>query len=148
MKKSRLPTIAIAGDHAAIDLKKTLADYLRQRGHEVKDMGPKVRKSVNYPDFGKKVAKAVAGGEYDLGVLICGTGIGMSMTANRFRGVRAALVHDSFTARMAREHNDANVLVFGARVIGDAVAVDALESWLSSRFKGGRHKERIDMLDE
>jgi RpiB/LacA/LacB family sugar-phosphate isomerase len=147
MKKDRKPDIAIASDHAALDLKKHLVAYLRARGHKVLDLGPRSKKSVPYPAFGKKVAEMVAGGGVPLGILICGTGIGMSITANRCPGVRAALVHDNYTARMAKAHNNANVLVMGGRVIGPGVAEDAVETWLSTRFEGGRHQERLDMID-
>ena len=106
------------------------------------------RKSVHYPIFGRKVAKAVAEGEVPLGILICGTGIGMSITANRFPGVRAALDHDAYTARMAKAHNNANVLVLGARVTGVGVAEDIVNVWLGTRFEGGRHQERLGIIEE
>ncbi len=148
MKKVKSKKIAIASDHAAIDLKKTLVKYLAEQGHQVLDLGPKGKKSVHYPEFGKKLATAVDSGEVPLGILICGTGLGMSITANRFRGVRAALVHDAYTARMAKAHNNANVLVLGARVLGEGVALDVVDVWLATKFEGGRHQERLDMIDE
>lgn len=147
MKKGRKAVIAIASDHAGIDMKKLVVSFLEKQGYQPDDMGPKVRKSVNYPCFGKKVAKAVAEGRAPLGILICGTGIGMSITANRFPGVRAALVHDTFTARMAKAHNNANVLVLGGRVLGPALAEDIVKTWLETKFEGGRHQDRLDMID-
>jgi len=148
MKKSRGKDIAIASDHAAFELKQHLVKFLLKRGHAVIDMGPRNRRSVNYPDFGKRVAEAVAKGEVPLGILLCGTGIGMSITANRFPGVRAALAHDGFTARMAKAHNNANILVIGARVTGIGVAEDMVDTWLKTKFEGGRHQGRLDIIDE
>jgi ribose 5-phosphate isomerase B len=146
MKRRKDRDIAIASDHAGFDLKKHLMAYLLKQGYSVIDLGPRGRKSVNYPEYGKKVAEAVDRGEVPLGILICGTGIGMSITANRFRGVRAALCHDAFTARMAKAHNNANVLVMGARVIGTGVAEDLVEVWLKTKFEGGRHQERLNLI--
>jgi len=147
MAKSKKLDIAIACDQGAFDLKKQLIKYLLKRGHGVFDMGSRTRKSVHYPQYGKKVAEAVDKGEVPLGILLCGTGIGMSITANRYKGVRAALVHDAYTARMAKAHNNANVLVMGGRVIGPGLAEDIVETWLSTKFEGGRHQERLDMID-
>jgi ribose 5-phosphate isomerase B len=147
MGKAKKQDIVIASDHAGFELKRHLIKHLLKRGHAVIDRGPRNRKSVNYPAYGKMVAQAVADGEVPVGILICGTGIGMSITANRFPGVRAALVHDAFTARMAKAHNNANVLVMGARVIGAGVAEDAVETWLNTRFEGGRHKDRLDLIE-
>lgn len=148
MKKAKGKDIAIASDHAAFDLKKLLVKLLLKRGHSVIDLGPRNRKSVHYSRFGKKVAEAVAKGEVPCGILLCGTGIGMSITANRYRGVRAALVHDAFTARMAKAHNNANILVIGARVTGISVAEDIVDTWLRTKFEGGRHQVRLDIIDE
>ena len=147
MKKTKGRDIAIASDHAALDLKKQIVAYLLKQGHEVIDMGPRTRQSVNYPEYGKKVAAAVAKGEFSRGILICGTGIGMSITANRFKGVRAALVHDTYTARLAKAHNNANILVLGGRVTGPGVAEEMVETWLKTKFEAGRHQERLDMID-
>jgi len=148
MKKKKRLDIAIASDHAAYDLKKHLVAFLLKQGHSVFDMGPRGRKAVNYPEYGRKVAGAVDRGEIPLGILLCGTGIGMSITANRYRGVRAALVHDAYTARLAKAHNNANVLVLGGRVVGPGVAEDMVETWLKTRFEGGRHQERLDLIDD
>jgi len=146
--KKKGKDIAIASDHAGFALKKHLVAYLLKNGHTVIDLGPRNRKSVHYPRFGKKLAEAVDRGEVPLGILICGTGIGMSITANRYRGVRAALCHDAYTARMAKAHNNANVLVMGDRVLGLGVAEDVVDTWLNTKFEGGRHQQRLDMIDE
>lgn len=139
--------IAIASDHAAFELKSHLVKYLLKLGHAVIDLGPRNRSSVAYPVFGKKVAEAVASGEVPLGILICGTGIGMSITANRYKGVRAALVHDHYTARMAKAHNNANILCLGGRVLGTGLAEEIVQTWLDTDFEGGRHEERINLID-
>lgn len=139
--------IAIASDHAALDLKRHLIKHLLKQGHTVIDLGPRTHSSVNYVSFGRKVAEAVAKGEVPLGILLCGTGIGMSIVANRYPGVRAALVHDTFTARMAKSHNNANILVIGARVTGTAVAEEMVNTWLETKFEGGRHQERLRTID-
>ena len=139
--------IVIASDHAGVDLKVRILEDLREGGHEIHDLGPADLSSVDYPDFGHKVAAAVAVGEAETGILICGTGIGMSMTANRHPGVRAALCHDAFTAEMARRHNDANVLCMGARVIGVGVAEQIVGVFLSTSFEGGRHQRRVDLIE-
>ena len=139
--------IVIASDHAGVDLKARILEDLRDRGHEIHDLGPADLSSVDYPDFGHKVAAAVAVGEAETGILICGTGIGMSMTANRHPGVRAALCHDAFTAEMARRHNDANVLCMGARVIGVGVAEQVAGVFLRTPFEGDRHQRRVDLIE-
>jgi len=147
MKNNSGHDIAIASDHAAYDLKRHLIKHLLKQGHTVIDLGPRGRASVNYVTYGRKVAEAVAKGEVQMGILLCGTGIGMSIVANRYPGVRAALVHDAYTARMAKSHNNANVLVIGARVTGPGVAEDMLDTWLNTRFEGGRHLERVNTID-
>jgi ribose 5-phosphate isomerase B len=139
--------IAIASDHAGLDLKREIARLLRELGHGVTDFGTHTAESVDYPDFGVLVADAVAGGKVERGVLICGTGIGMSIVANRFTGVRAALCHDPFTAGVSRRHNDANVLVLGQRVMGVDLALATLRTWLDTEFEGGRHERRVAKLD-
>jgi len=136
--------IAIGADHGGWELKKHLLDFLKKITNiEVVDFGTSGPDSVDYPDYGRKVAEAVADGTADRGILICGTGIGMSMVANRYEKVRAALCHDHFTAKMSRQHNDANVLCMGERVIGRGVACDILQTWLDTEFEGGRHLVRI-----
>jgi ribose 5-phosphate isomerase B len=139
--------IAIASDHAGVDLKLHLVKYLLKRGHNVIDMGVRRKTRVDYPDFGKKVARAVASGEVPAGILICGSGIGMCITANRYRGVRAALVHDHYTTKMAKAHNNANILCLGARVLAKELAEDLVETWLTTEFEGGRHQDRLDKID-
>lgn len=139
--------IVIASDHAGFVLKDSLAGDLRAAGHDVSDLGANdATTSVDYPDFGRAVAEAVAAGQADFGVLVCGSGIGISIAANRVPGARCALVHDHLTARLAREHNDANVIAFGARLIGVETARDALNAFLSTEFVGGRHCGRVAKL--
>ena len=138
--------IAIGCDHGGIDLKNTVVSVLTEMGHEVDDQGCNSTDSVNYPNFAKSVSSLVKEGKCRFGVLICGTGIGMSMAANRIPGIRAALCHEMFSARMSREHNDANVLCLGARVIGSGLAAEIVRTWMSTEFAGGRHQRRIDMF--
>ncbi len=139
--------IVIASDHAGVELKAQLLEVIRDTGREVADLGPADAASVDYPDFAHRVADAVASEAADLGVLICGTGIGMSMSANRHPCVRAALCHDAFTAEMARRHNDANVLCLGARVTGAGVAEQIVKIFLDTPFEGGRHQRRVDSIE-
>ena len=138
--------IAIGSDHAGFALKEELKRHLSEGGVEVEDFGTFSADSVDYPDIGFAVAQAVAEGKFPRGILICGTGIGMSITANKVRGVRAALCHDSFSARAASEHNDANILVMGARVIGPGLAQDIVSAWMGSKFAGGRHAVRVGKI--
>jgi ribose 5-phosphate isomerase B len=138
--------IAIACDHAGLDLKSDLAAVLRERGFDVVDLGTHGTASVDYPDFADALADALAAGRAGRGVLVCGSGIGISIAANRHRHVRAALCHDATSARLAREHNDANVLVLGARTTGAEVARDCLATFLSTPFAGGRHARRVAKL--
>jgi ribose 5-phosphate isomerase B len=139
-------TIAIGSDHAGFALKESLVETLTQLGHAPIDLGTNSTDSVDYPDFAHAVAGALGSGKADKGVLICGSGIGISMAANRHPDVRAALVHDALGARMCRQHNDANVIVFGGRMIGIEVARDCLEIFLKTEFEGGRHQRRIDKI--
>ena len=139
--------VAIASDHAGVALKATLSEDLRARGDDVLDLGTQGPDSVDYPDFGQAVGEAVASGRAERGVVICGTGIGISIAANRLEGVRAAVCHDVTSARLAREHNDANVLALGARLIGPEVARECLEAFLTTEFSGGeRHVRRVAKL--
>jgi len=143
----KMMRIALGSDHAGYDLKSEIAAALAAAGHDVVDLGPdNGRESVDYPDFGSAVGHAVVGQAADLGIAICGTGIGISIAANKVSGVRAALVHDVTTARLAREHNHANVLCLGARMIGIAVATDAVGAWLDTPPGEGRHVGRIAKL--
>ncbi|MBT3552767.1 MAG: ribose 5-phosphate isomerase B [Rhodospirillaceae bacterium] len=139
-------TIAIGSDHAGFALKESLVETLTQLGYAPLDLGTNGPDSVDYPDFAHAMAGALGAGKADKGVLICGSGIGISMAANRHPDVRAALVHDALGARMCRQHNDANVIVFGGRMIGIEVARDCLEIFLKTEFEGGRHQRRIDKI--
>ena len=138
--------IAVAADHAGYELKSLLVAELRALGFDVRDLGTSGPQSVDYPDFAKAVAHAIANGEAQRGVLVCGTGIGMSIAANRHRAIRCALVHDMTTARLARQHNDANVLALGGRVLGVEVAKDCLKVFFTTAFEGGRHARRVALL--
>ncbi|MDD2308981.1 MAG: ribose 5-phosphate isomerase B [Desulfuromonadaceae bacterium] len=138
--------IIIGSDHGGLTLKTALISYLNRRGFEVTDAGTNGGASVDYPDFGQKVAETVVAGGAESGILICGTGIGMSIAANKVPGIRAALVTDVFMARMAKEHNNANVLVLGGRVLDEQKACDLVGAWLDSTFEGGRHQARLDKI--
>ena len=138
--------IAIGSDHGGFELKGLIVDYLQQEGHEVMDCGCDSLESVDYPDFAEKVCFEVRSGVCEAGILICGTGIGMSIAANRYKDIRAALCHEAFTSRMSREHNNANILCLGARVIGSEVALDIVRVWVNTEFAGGRHQKRLDKL--
>ncbi len=141
--------LAIGCDHGGFELKQEVLKFLKSIANiQVTDFGPANTESVDYPDFGAKVSEAVGRGAMDRGILICGTGIGMSIVANRYPNVRAALCHDHFTAQMSREHNDANVLVMGERVIGKGVALEIVKTWLDTEFGGGRHQKRLDKIRE
>ena len=138
--------IAIASDHAALALKSALVEYLRGSGHEVTDLGPHDESSVDYPDYGYKLAAAIANGAADRGVALCGSGIGISIAVNRNPAARAALVSEPLSARLAREHNDANVIAMGARLIGIEMAKACIDAFLSNDFGGDRHQRRVDKL--
>ena len=139
--------IVIASDHAGVDLKAQIVALVSEGGNEVRDLGPAGTSSVDYPDYAHAVARAVVSGEAERGILICGTGIGMSLAANRHPQVRAALCHDAFTAEMARCHNDANVLCIGARSTGPGVAEQMVRIFLETAFEGGRHQRRVDLIE-
>jgi len=135
--------IAIGSDHGGFELKQFLVTLLSAAGHDVHDLGCQSDASVDYPDFADKVCDQILSGQADRGILVCGTGIGMSLAANRHSAIRAALCHDEYTARMSREHNDANILCLGDRVLGKGVAEALVDVWLKTEFAGGRHKQRI-----
>lgn len=137
----------IATDHAGVDLKDYTVELLKEKGHEVIDLGPFDKERVDYPDYAVKVAQSVLADSDSQGILICGSGIGMSMAANRFHGIRAALCHDAYTAQVARGHNDANILCFGERIVGKGVAESIIDSWLASSFEGGRHAGRVEKIE-
>ena len=139
--------VAFASDHAGFELKQRLAARATELGHDVLDLGAHSTASVDYPEYGALCGRAVVDGRAELGVVVCGSGIGIAIAANKVAGCRAALCHDHFTAEMSRRHNDANVLALGARVVGEGVALDALETVLSTAFEGGRHADRVAKLD-
>jgi ribose 5-phosphate isomerase B len=138
--------IAIGCDHGGFDLKPDVIEFLKSRAIEVIDLGTNSSESVDYPDYGKAVGETVASKKADLGIVICGTGIGISLAANKVHGIRAAVVSDTFSAKMAREHNNANVLAFGARVVGKGLAIEIVKAWLDTEFEGGRHQRRVDKI--
>ncbi|HYD18848.1 MAG TPA: ribose 5-phosphate isomerase B [Patescibacteria group bacterium] len=138
--------IAIASDHAGFQLKAAVIAHLQKSGHTVIDLGPANEDRVDYPDFGFKLAESLRAGEAPLGIAICGSGIGISVAVNRYKDMRCALVHDATSARLARSHNDANVLALGARLIGPEVAIECVNVFLSTAFEGGRHADRLQKL--
>ncbi|BBB33103.1 ribose 5-phosphate isomerase B [Thermotomaculum hydrothermale] len=140
--------IAIGSDHGGFKLKEVIKNYLIDKGYQVDDLGCYSEESVDYPDFAEKVAKAVAGGDFNLGVLMCGTGIGISIAANKVKGIRAALCHDGLTARLAKQHNNANIICMGGRTTGVETAKDIIDNFLSSEFEGGRHLRRINKIKD
>ena len=136
----------IGNDHSALEMKAEIIDFLRERECEVVDYGTNSTESCDYPVYGEKVARAVAAGEVDQGILICGTGLGISLAANKVKGIRAAVCSEPYTAMMARLHNDCNILAFGARVIGPEMAKMIVRTWLDTEFEGGRHQRRVDLI--
>ena len=140
--------IAIGADHAGFQIKENIKRFLEQAGYAVEDVGTWSEESVDYPDYARAVAERVAGGKEQLGVLVCGTGMGMAIAANKVPGIRAAVVHDKVTARAAREHNDANVLTLGGRLIEAGLAVEIVKEFLDAQFAGGRHQRRVDKITE
>ena len=139
--------IAVGSDHAGFHLKQSLAQHLRDAGHDVVDCGTHSDERVDYPDFGAAVGRAVATGDADGGLCVCGSGIGIAMAANKIAGVRAATVHDVTSARLSKQHNDANVICIGERLTGPQVALDVVDAWLGASFEGGRHVGRVAKLD-
>ena len=140
--------VALGSDHGGFTLKEEIKKYLEEKGIEYKDFGTYSTDSCDYPDIALPVAKAVQKGEYDRGILICGTGIGIGIAANKVPGIRAALCHDTFSARASREHNNANILTMGERVIGRGLALDIVDVWLNTEFAGGRHQRCVDKIHE
>jgi ribose 5-phosphate isomerase B len=145
--ESRRDPIIIGSDHAAYRLKECIKAFLVEKGHSVEDVGAFSEGSVDYPDVGRQVAARVSTGAFSKGILLCGTGLGMSMVANKFRNVRAALCTEPFAAAMSRRHNDANILVLGGRVTGEALALEMVGTWLATAFEGGRHESRLQKFD-
>jgi RpiB/LacA/LacB family sugar-phosphate isomerase len=148
MKDTSRERIAIASDHAGRELKEDLKDFLKSVGMEPVDMGTDGEESVDYPDYGIPVAEKVCEGEVGKAILICATGVGMSIVANKFQHVRAALVNDVYSAKMAKEHNDANILVIGGRIAGKGLAREMVKTWLEAKFAAGRHQRRLDKIRE
>ncbi|MGN0342040.1 MAG: ribose 5-phosphate isomerase B [Roseburia sp.] len=140
--------IGIGNDHAAVEMKFAIKEYLESMGHEVVNYGTDSNESCNYPEYGAKVGRAVAAGEVDCGVLICGTGVGISIAANKVKGVRAAVCSDVATAHLVKEHNNANIIAFGARIVGLELAKDIVKAYLDAEYQGGRHDLRIAMIHE
>lgn len=139
--------VAIASDHGGFNLKSEIVQYFEDKGIDYEDFGTDSSDSVDYPDFARPLSEKVVRGEFDKGILICGTGIGMSIAANKVSGIRCALVHDTFSARATREHNDSNVLAMGERVIGVGLALDIVDVWLNTQFEGGRHETRVNKIE-
>lgn len=140
--------IGIGNDHVAVELKNIIKEHLESKGYEVVDFGTNSTERFDYPISGYKVGKAVASGEVDLGVLICGTGVGISLAANSIQGVRAVVCSEPYSAKLSREHNNTNIVAFGARVVGQELAKMIVDEWLDAEFEGGRHQRRIDMIAE
>ena len=140
--------LAIGNDHVAVEMKNEIMAYLQEKGYEVVNVGTDSTERFNYPISGYKVARMVADGEVDGGILICGTGVGISLSANKVRGIRCVTCSEPYSARLSRQHNNTNIVAFGARVIGIETAKDIVDAWLSAEYEGGRHQVRIDMIDE
>ncbi len=140
--------IAIGNDHAAVDMKNEIVEFLLDKGYEVENFGTDTLTSCNYPDYAKRVSEAVITNSCDCGILICGTGAGMAIAANKFKGIRAASVSDATTARLIKEHNNANIITFGARIVGAEAAKDIVDAYLNAQFLGGRHQNRIDLITQ
>lgn len=138
--------IAIGNDHVAVEMKQQISEYLTSKGHDVVNYGTDSEERFNYPLAGEAVANAVKQGEVDAGILICGTGVGISLSANKVNGIRAVVCSDPYTARLSKQHNNTNILAFGARVIGIELAKMIVDSWLEAEFEGGRHQTRINMI--
>ncbi len=138
--------IAIGNDHVAVEMKNHITKYLQDKGYEVVNFGTDSVDRCDYPVYGKKVAEAVASGEYERGILICGTGIGMSLVANKVKGIRAAVCSEAYSARLTRQHNNSNIIAFGANVVGEATAKMIVDEFLNTEYEGGRHQNRIDMI--
>lgn len=139
--------IAIGSDHVGLELKPDIIDYLKELGHEVSDFGPYSNERTDYPIYGKKVAKEVVDGNFDLGILICGTGVGISISANKVKGIRAVVCSEPYSAKLSREHNNTNILAFGSRVVGVELAKMIVKEWLEVKFEGGRHLRRVDEVE-
>ena len=144
---SETKPIVLSSDHAAIDLRQTIAAFLKDKGWQVEDIGPTTPESTHYPKHGQAAAARVASGDCQLGIILCGTGQGIMMAANKVAGIRCGVCSDVFSARMIRQHNDANMLSLGARVIGEGLALDIVDAFITAEFEGGRHQTRVDMIE-
>lgn len=140
--------LAIGSDHVGMELKPIIMDYLKELGHEVEDFGAYSDERTDYPKYGKKVAEEVAQGNFDLGILICGSGVGISISANKVKGIRAVVCSEPYSAKLSREHNNTNILAFGSRVVGSELAKMIVKEWLAAEFEGGRHAKRVDMISD
>ena len=138
--------IGIGNDHSAVEMKQEVVKYLQELGYEVVNYGTDTTESCHYPIYGEKVARAVVAGEVDLGILICGTGVGISLAANKVKGIRAVVYSEPYSAKLSRQHNNTNILAFGARVIGVEMAKMIIDEWLNAEFQGGRHQDRVNMI--
>ena len=139
--------LAIGSDHVGFELKPVIIEYLEELGHEVTDFGPYSSERTDYPIYGKKVAEEVAAGNFDCGILICGTGVGISISANKVKSIRAVVCSEPYSARLSKEHNNTNILAFGSRVVGSELDKMIVKEWLDAKFEGGRHYKRIEMLN-
>ena len=139
--------LTIGSDHVGFELKPVIIEYLEELGHEVTDFGPYSSERTDYPIYGKKVAEEVAAGNFDCGILICGTGVGISISANKVKSIRAVVCSEPYSARLSKEHNNTNILAFGSRVVGSELAKMIVKEWLDAKFEGGRHSKRIEMLN-
>lgn len=140
--------IVIASDHGGFDLKEKIFEYLKKQGHEIENFGTNSKESCDYPTFAKKVSESVLNKEFERGILICTTGLGMSMCANRYKGIRAACLADKFSAEMTRKHNNSNILCLGTKIVNENLAKEIVDIWLKTEYEGGRHQKRIDMMDK
>lgn len=147
-KREERMKIGIGNDHSGLQMKQEIVGFLQEKGYEVVNYGTDESERCDYPIYGERVGRAVAAGDVDRGILICGTGLGISLAANKVRGIRAVVCSEPCTARLSRQHNDANVLAFGARIVGIEMAKMIIETWLDTEFEGGRHKRRVDMIAE
>ena len=139
--------VVIGNDHAAVEMKFLIKEYLEAKGHEVLNIGADTTESVDYPAIGEKVGRTVVSGEADCGITICGTGVGISIAANKVKGVRACVCSEPYTAKLSKMHNNSNVLSFGARVVGSEMAKMIVDAWMETEYEGGRHQRRVDLLD-
>ncbi|MFB1049875.1 ribose 5-phosphate isomerase B [Paraliobacillus sp. JSM ZJ581] len=140
--------IAIGSDHVGFELKPIIIEYIKGLGHDIEDLGTYSNERTDYPKFSKKVAEEVASGNFDRGILICGTGVGISIAANKVEGIRAVVCSEPYSAKLSKEHNNTNVLAFGSRVVGSELAKMIVKSWLDTEFEGGRHEKRVQMIEE